>query len=291
MTFHSRALAAVAIAGAALGLAATPAAATRQPEVVVKEGPPFTKTYPAIVGQGGAQEQINWPTPAECSAPPGSAYCDVIPVTVQLPKDYDSDSDEYITRVSVAWDDSAGDNLDIFIYDMHQVQTGRSADANNPDATAKNPESSASADPKFQLVVLNVSGVNNGYKVTFTFTRRRFTPVAERPQSTGGVTEQTSPPQTTPRPTFAPTLGTPLPSLTPASPELPPLDLTDPDFSGDEGLASGIFTGERATAEKPQPPQIVSSAVLLIMLGAFPLAIALAGGLIFRRRASRLLRF
>lgn len=303
---HPRILmAALAFIATGFALTAPPAVAAVKPEVVVKEGTAVTKTYPALLGQGQATEDSNHPSPAECSTPPGDQYCDVIPVRVILPKDYDENSDEFVTRVTLSWPESASssDDMDLFIYNARGARTGQSSqgavDTGDPTNNPKpdpNPEISASADAKFSVIALNSAGPNQGYTLKFVFTRKRFTPVTERPSSfgagnSGGSSTPSAPaarPTQSPSSPASPSFGGPIA----AALDLPPLDLTDPDFAAgaNSDLTSGLFSG-RSTLVKTTPAKPVSAGILIAMLGVLPLGAVGAGGVFFRRRASRLLQF
>lgn len=281
----ARAVAGLTLVLGALLVTAPPASATQQKEIVVSEGHPVTKTFDPIPGQGAATYQVDYPTPKECATPPGQTYCDVIPIRVQLPSDYDDNTDEYITRVVLSWDDPDELNdLDMFIYDLTNTRTGKSNGSDNPEA-------SASADPKFNVVVDNQTGPNPGYTLKVTFVRKRFTPVTEKPSSFGSLE---SPGTTRPRP---PSSDTTPPTFTPygnAALELPPLDLTDPDFAGGSSgidLGTELFERSAAPASQTGPARPVSAGVLLAALVGLPAISVGAGGFFFRRRASKLLEF
>lgn len=259
-----------------------PASADARGPISVKEGPSQKIQFDAIHGEGQVNEQVNDPTPKECSEAPGRAYCDAVSVIVQLPADYDEATDEFVTKVVLNWQDAAGgDDMDLFIYDPHQVETGKSAGMTQP-------EHSASADTKFTVVVDNSSGLNQGYSLTLTFVRKRFTPVTEKPGFFNSTASTVTPPTQPSTPSTVPPF-----LLTPGSLDLPPLDLTDPDFvagSGNDALAAGLFKNPIAvTKQKPAKP--VAAGVLIAALAGIPALAVGAGGVFFRRRASRLLQF
>src|SRR4051812_48087554 len=152
----------------------SPVGATEQPTLkATPNGPDATQTYAPIAAQNPVfPTAVGDPTPDECSAPAG--YCDVVPIEINTPPDFNTDSYYLSSKVAVAWQSQRVDNpaqpvqqddVDIYLYlpdkdkDGNWVEPGHSASSSNPEVVT-------TEQTKFLLLVNNFSGANTGYTVT-----------------------------------------------------------------------------------------------------------------------------
>lgn len=307
-----------------LSLAASPATARTQAKVTLKGTEPIKVRYTGLATNPGQAAGVH--KPADCVSAP---YCDVIRVEVALPEDYDEDTDEFSTSVTLEFNTNEVDgenvsDLDFYIYDLQgaEVATG---------ATASQPERTATAEQKFDVVVSNFAGPNIEYFVTYQFKIKRVAPFeqpssadddispppssgsskpfdspssASEPASTSGSGPATRSP-TSPSSFSSPTRISPtVPSILPAPLDAPPgaplVTPALPDEAGflgesevesQQGNALGFGGNGVGSVVAPLAPAgPVSAAVLIFWMGVVPLMLIGVGAFIIRRRSPSVLR-
>ena len=118
------------------------------------------------------------PTPSGCAG--SQVHCDTVPLEVVPPTGLEDDRDIFFTIVELHWDDSAGNDLDLFFYDNGQ-STGSPEMLGSSEST-KNPEvvRVANADlEQYNILVFNYQGANTGYKLKVRISTDPFTSPTE----------------------------------------------------------------------------------------------------------------
>ena len=255
-----------------------------------------------VLAQGGVS-----PTPTECRTF-GTAYCDVIVFDVSVPPEYANlEAPVYFVSFAVSWQDTEVEgtglnDVDVYVYDAQERLLRRDG------ATGANPETTALENPaagRYQLVVNNLSGTNQGYSVKAEFVPDEadygapsecdFADNCSRP--TAAPTSRPTTPTTSTKPAAAVGSGsTPAPAggaATPTSrsrPSLPPVAVEgDNDFTafGDDTVRPiGIAGRRNASASRPDEASGAEAAAWL----GIPGAVLMAGALGLRRRGVGQLR-
>ena len=236
-------------------------------------------------------------TPSGCAGQ--FVHCDTIPLEIVPPTGLTDDRDIFFTIVELHWDDSTGNDLDLFFYDNAQ-STGTAEKLGSSEST-KNPETVriANADlEQYNILVLNYNGANTGYKIKARISTDPFTspteavapdpPKAEEPEEEAPEEEITPPEdlsgETTPPPATDPTL--------------PPVsDVgSDSDFGfGFSDLDSRITVEQDdfaagSTNTSPVEPDTVNPAILLASLvGAPALVVGSGAAFAWKRRRDLLI--
>ncbi|MDQ3107414.1 MAG: hypothetical protein M3Q68_06365, partial [Actinomycetota bacterium] len=163
----------------ALGLSlapSSPAAAFEGEPIVLRaeEGTSFSADYGPmpVPDSGGALTH-----PGDCAL---SASCTEIPLTVELPDDYDPDEDEFFFNFLAEWEGNVdlvaagSQDLDIFIYTLRPneetgeeeyVVAGQAATASQPERTRLFNFNEG----EYVICVVNFLGVNTGFRLTFDY--------------------------------------------------------------------------------------------------------------------------
>lgn len=265
---------------------------------------PVEKDYPAM-GAGcpacssraaGAGLAAN-PSAGQCGG--RYVWCDAIPVEIVPPTGLADDRDIFFTIVELYWDDSAGNDLDMSFWDNGQ-STGSHEQLGSSEST-KNPETIrvANADlGQYNIVVVNYTGANTGYKIKARISTDPFTspteavapdpPKAEEPAAAEEPEDFTPPEDLS---------GGPAPVIAP-DPTLPPAV----DASGDSDFGFGFSDlDSRITVEQddfaagtgttaPAPAETVSPALLLASLvGAPALVVGSGAAFAWKRRRDLLI--
>jgi hypothetical protein len=286
-----------------------------------KEGAKVSKAYDPIPGVDGG----NNTTPEDCDSFPG---CDVIPITVNLPKGFNADTDEFFLTFEVAWDpqaDLAGqttaNDLDVYIYEKavdakgaHKL-VGQSAGGTEPEKG----RIFTPAKTDYYMVVNDFVGVNTGFQVTLAYVDAKVfvpdessfgsaPPGAGSSRSPGDSTAPTTTPAPkAPRPAatpYVPDSPSALPSLTPGlAPALTDASgAADPDFTTGFSDTKAFATSLRganggqspldllaASRRQVGPPGKVPAALLVLWLGLVPILLGgLTLALLIRRRPAAL---
>jgi hypothetical protein len=293
------------------------AGAAEQTTVKVGEGKPFSATYPAIPFQNPVlPTAVKDPEPGDCELP--VSFCDVIPVEVQLPADYDPELFYIYTTVAVNWLQPPDTNdLDMYFYKLDEDGEYESAGGS---ATGAKPEQASTEAFKFWVVVNNFSGVNDGYSMDVKVTVERLgdkpfellepvaapldlsggggpPPPAAAPAgasfSSGGISVPVSPAFTSPTgvdtPAVANFSGTERPALA-------DVDFAPAVKNKNAIIGESAFGGDPvATATGPThfaPASVardVPTSVLLLWLVLLPVVLVfLAGSWLLRRGSARL---
>ena len=166
---------------AALGLGVTvvpvsPAAAFEGERIVLRaeEGMTFTGDYGAmpVADAGGVASH-----PGDCALAPS---CTEIPMTVEVPADFDPDTDEFFFNFTAAWEGNAdlllvgAQDLDIYFWTLRPnpetgeeeyVEVGRAATASQPERTRL----FNLIENEYVITVQNFLGVNTGFRLTFDY--------------------------------------------------------------------------------------------------------------------------
>lgn len=272
-----------------------PAGATQQEAIKLAAPSNVVREYPALVGTvpvayNGAPGDN---TPGSCSQ---FTYCDTIPIELSVPSDLkNSDTEDYFLRLKIEWDNTAGNNLDAYLFDSPwegNTAIASSATANMPETiNLYRPEK-----PAYILTVLNRSGANSGYKVTAAITVEPFGGAPDF----GGVNEGGGPPTTRPPANDDDDFGfddddddfTPPPSTPTDSGFGPPPPLADVDQDASlSALARGrgdfedSLTAPSVTLQEDEgpPPAPVSAATVALLGGLLPASIV-GGGVFWLRR-------
>ena len=130
-------------------------------------------------------------------------YCDTIPFEIVPPTNLQDDRDIFFTIVELHWDGGSGNDLDLSFWDNGQStgtpeQLGASASSRNPEVVRV-----ANADlGEYNLVVVNTSGANTGYKVKaristdpFTSPTEAVAPDPPKPEEPAAEEEPVTPPE------------------------------------------------------------------------------------------------
>ena len=315
----------VALLAAVLTIVAPGASGLEQPRVTLTPGgPKFTNEYFPLIGNNpGAQADASTTITTDvCTV---ATACDVIPLTIPDPQD----EDDFFVAITLNWDtaeipnvpvlgDTAVNDLDLWLVDdPFDEDAGPDEDGfHYKSAGASEPEYIQMYRPigNFNLLVVNATGVNTGYRLTFEWTTDRPPSIFESlpPAFSGGGSTR---PAATPTAPAAPALPSaspvtdfedvdPLPSL----PTAPAPVSTRPDLSAgvtsspDRSFSSGFGdapsldqelagpptqTFAPAAVVKPKAPRTVT---LLLWLLVLPLALLAIGAAVLNRRRSGMLQ-
>lgn len=307
------------LASAATLAVADPAGASRREGIEITGGQVVTKSYPPIrlnSGGGGAgSRKVN--KPADCNT---VVYCDTVPLLVDVPPGTPDDS-EFVVRISLKWEQTPGpvgtssNDMDLYLWDDPQGTTdvAHSASSGNPEiANLVSPRK-----VKYQIVVDNFAGVNQGYELKVEYISGDFTPpdesldptfkpedkeqegfaAATGPNDDSGSDDPPPPPKSSGSGSGAAfDAGATAPDGSGSGGGLPsfPLPGTGSDAfllglpdAGDDPLAdtgggSQLFRPTLGRATGPAGP--VPAPVLVFWLVAAPLALLIGGAIIVRRR-------
>lgn len=208
-----RALIAVGVIAAALGVWTQTGSAISQGDLSVsKAHPSVSKDYPPIPGSNPSLTH----RPSDCQTAP---YCDVINLHVDasaFPAD-----EAYQVSFSLSWlnVENNSDDLEIHVYDKNGTKVASNTVGNSPAKTSVDHPYTG----LYYIVINNFAGATNGYTVMVDLedlgklkaipklyepTGPRFTPLPPLPnEGTGKVGPQTPPPQSlAPGSTLAPVL-------------------------------------------------------------------------------------
>jgi len=231
--------------------------------------------------------------PDNCSSRP---YCDTIPIELTVSDSVkNSDTEDYFLRLKVEWDNSGGNNVNLYLYDSPYKGAfwiAKAATSNMPEIiNLYRPEKKA-----YLLVVHNTSGVNSGYKLTAAITVEAFGGAPDF----GGVNENENPSRpTTTRPPadkndddfgFDEFTAPPPPVDSGFGPP-PPLAGADQDSSLSAlarqrgGLADSL-AAPRITlvVEEKPPPAPVSGVTVALLGGVLPASVVGSGIWLLRRK-------
>lgn len=148
-----------------------PAGAAEQPVVRVSETTPFQKAFGPIPLQNPVIPTVlQDPMPDECEV--AASWCDVIPVEVELPADYDPELTYLFTTVELTWAQPPDTN-DLDMYFWVQNDEGE-FEENGGSATGAKPERGSTEAHKFFVVINNFSGANDGYELSVKVTVERL---------------------------------------------------------------------------------------------------------------------
>ena len=125
---------------------------------------PVEKDFGAM-GPGAPSGEALSNRPIDCDDAQ-TVYCDNIPIEIVPPTGLQDDRDIFFTIVELHWDGGSGNDLDLSFWDNgqssgSQEQLGASASTKNPEVVRV-----ANADlEQYNIVVVNSSGANTGYKI------------------------------------------------------------------------------------------------------------------------------
>jgi hypothetical protein len=293
---------------------AAPGSAVEQPRVVAVKDQKVVKDYGPLIGmnQGAMLSPdltINYES---CSV---DTSCDVIPLTVPDP----GDDEDFFLTITLEWEteevkqvpvfgDTAVNDLDLWVTNDPLVPTA------GPDGDGFTYHSAGLEEPErvtmfapvgdFHVFVVNASGINTGYRLTFDYNTDlipdvfeslppAFTPSASRPQSAATPAAPVLPRAPQPAP-----LSDDVPAAAPA-PVKPNLAIEggsrpDTSFSTftptaleDEVAAPEVQAFVPAALERAAPP---STAALILWMVAIPLLLLAAGAFLLSRRQANLIR-
>lgn len=311
---RASAIGALASAAAAswLTFVIEPANALEQERIVIRRDEVVDLDFQPIAGSNPANEAID---PETCRL---SAYCDTVPLTVEVPPDI-SEDDEYFIQILLTWDSQklpgdpvlepdgiALNDMDFYVYTdppTFEEAQKRGATADSEDdpyltngATQGLPEKAFLFKPKgdYLLTVINYLGANTGYNLKLTWVSESF------PSPFESLAPELAPPTTRPTPTTRPVVTTTTlpPVTTPPRFDAPPPTLAplgaiiDDDFataafdtSGfDDQLSAPTSINLAPIVSNPDPP---SGLALLFWMLAVPLSLtAVFGTVVLRRRAT-----
>ena len=268
------------------------ARATTREGFEIGPGQTVNMEYPQLVGVN-PQDEVE-PSADNCKT---VTFCDNIPFVVHAPENLGED-DSFYVAMEITWDDpSKSNDVDVYAYDKGQLKGGTTTRMGKA-ATSSNPEKINLQQPtlgEYQLVVMNRSGVNTGYKLKARMVRAKFESPVEQlapPKNPppAATTDDTTKPEESVEPTA--TAGS---DTTPAT--LAPVPVgadNDFDFGGsdfdDQLAAPEIPQNESAGATRRAAPKEVAGIVLVAWFVIVPL-LALGGGaaVILRRRRNFLL--
>lgn len=298
----------------------------------VTENETQEREYPPLSGQ----KPVNMPeplpaldTPEECRT---ANWCDVIPLEVVVPATV-TDADEFFVVVELFWETqnipstpvngtTAVNDMDLYVWN---VPAGEDPPEEIAFSTGESQPEMLKVfkpmDGRYDIVVVNFTGPNTGYRVKVTYKPEKIErpfeslepdfsfpsePVFEVPATpseppvdvSGGP--EVSLPASSPAPAALPDFPTaPAPPAEPLLPLEPVAVEADPDFAGfgddrfDEALAAppenDVLRQRDVRAVGPAKPP--SGTSLLLWLAVVPLALAGGGGFWLARRGSAVLRF
>jgi hypothetical protein len=277
-----------------------PAGALGQSPVTLDHAGRTKVDYPAIAGDSpGSTDPVDLLSPDTCAA----AGCDYIPLDIKTPTGLSPNGDWFV-QVTLSWETQQvdgvplegsldSDDMDLWIAgDPVVADAGPNQDGfTYYSAGTSQPEKVTMYQPagKWSLYVVNASGVNTGYSLTFDVITDNIpsTIFESLPPSFSGSGYLDTPTTTTPPP---PAVVAPAPKvdIRPATPPRPDSSFTSTG-SNDSALSDQLASPAlprivRASASRPSAP---SNLALLSWLVAFPLAIfALAGAVLLRRQRS-----
>ena len=282
------------------GVTGGPASAVQREGFTVSREEPVEKEYPAM-GPGAPTGEALINRPSNCASP-ARADCDAIPVEIIVPDGLQDDRDIFFTIFELHWDDSAGNNLDLIVFDNGQ-STGTQEEVGSSEST-RNPEVARvpNADlGEYHIVVENAGGANTGYTIKARVTTDPFENPNESlapdpPKSDEPEPEETEPEFTPPEDNSAE--PTPPSSGSGPEPTLPPVEggpVADDDFDfGFSDLDDRITVNLddiQDTGAAPAAPKAekVSPAVLLASLIGAPALIVGSGAAFAWKRRRELL--
>ncbi|MEA3075607.1 MAG: hypothetical protein QOF60_515 [Actinomycetota bacterium] len=289
-----------------------PASAKPQGDITVREGQTIVRDFPAMGAGAGTENQSAHPDLCQ-----QSPTCDVVKLHIVLPADFD-ESNEFAVQVRLDWntrqlpnDQGQANDLDLFLWDEP------AGDPTAPAPIARSvgtrvPEIVGLSKPQkgtYNITIRNASGVNEGYKLTVRWIDGRLSTPLESQEpdratsGDGSVDEQAAAPPADSggtafkfRPSQAPAF---LPPSSPGSgstitgfgqstgvdPQLDRIGAGSGDLSsllgGDERKAA-IASIIRQDA-KHGPARPPSGVVMVVWLGAVPLVLLAAIGLLLYR--------
>jgi hypothetical protein len=310
LTRLSAAAAAACVVAGTVVMVTTSAGALSQDRITLRQDDVVERTYPAIVGNNPEAALGGSSTygPDVCQT---SAYCDVIPLTVEVPPGLTED-DEYFVQITLAWETAelpvdalepggfAANDMDMFVYNDPVDDPNRPTEAGEPyathGATGGQPELAYLFKPHgdYSIVVVNFAGVNRGYALKLVWVSETLpTPFEDLgPDFSAGPA---GPPPNLSLGSPAPDapVAAPAPAIEPFALPPAPLDVdptfgdgfaTDDGFEDDLAAPPAPVSIRPAAATKPEPPSTVA---LLLWMAALPLAcVALFGTLVARRSTS-----
>ena len=283
----------LALGGVAIWPGGSPASADAQKAVKLTAPQTVVKEYDPLVGSDPANQHGITKDPGNCSSNP---YCDTIPIELTVSESLkNSDTEDYFLRLKVEWDNSGGDNVNLYLYDSPHKGAffiASSATANMPEViNLYRPEKKA-----YLLVVHNTSGVNTGYKLTAAITVEPFGGAPDF----GGVNENSNRPTTTRPPSnddddFEFDDGsddsTPPPGAVDSGFGPPPLAEVDQDSSLSAlarqrgGLADSLTAPVLTLKDKEEPPPApVSGLTVALFGGLLPASVVGSGIWLLRRK-------
>jgi hypothetical protein len=311
----------IALVATVLTFAAPGASGLEQPRVTLVPNQKLVNDYFPLIGNNpGATVDASTTVSTDiCSK---ATACDVIPLTVPDPKD----EDDFFVTITLNWDtaevpnvpvlgDTAVNDLDLWIVDdPFNEEAGPDEDGfHYKSAGTDEPEIVQMYRPigNFNILVVNATGVNTGYRLTFDWTTDRPPTIFESlpPAFTGGgSTRPAAAPTPAPfRPAAEPTVDLPdeaplLPSVPVAAPTARP-DLTagvtaapDSSFSSGFGDAPSLdqeLAGPPAQTFVPTAvvkPKAPATVTLLLWLLVLPLLLVAIAAAVLNRRRSTMLR-
>jgi hypothetical protein len=313
----------IALVATVLTFAAPGASGLEQPRVTLVPNQKLVNDYFPLIGNNpGATVDASTTVSTDiCSK---ATACDVIPLTVPDPKD----EDDFFVTITLNWDtaevpnvpvlgDTAVNDLDLWIVDDPFNENA------GPDEDGFHYKSAGTDEPEivqmyrpignFNIIVVNATGVNTGYRLTFNWTTDRPPTIFESlpPAFTGGGTRPA--PAATPAKPVTP-LAAPvapiveddaaplLPSVPVTAAQAPRPDLSagvtaTPDSSFSSGFGDAPSLDQELAGPAAQPfvpaavvkPKAPSNLTLLLWLLFLPLALlAIAAAVLNRRRSSML---
>ncbi len=327
------AVTAAALAVAAMSFPVGSARALPQTQGLrVEENQTVEQAYPPVPGQNPLPglPEYRLVKPEDCAT---VTYCDVVPLEIVVPPTL-GEADEFFVKVELSWttnkipegptlpipgqtgpvtNETAVNDMDLYVWDIPAA-----AEPVEVAASAELPEQLKLFRPtkgKYQIVVLNYLGPNQGYTLKVTYSPESIVPPFESLEpgfeALIPVVEPTPAPPVEPPAVEEPPVDrsaepAPLPepaALPVTAPEPPRIDLTpvpvdpDPDFadfadsSFDEELAapvSNVLQERKARVVGPAEPASAGSLVLWLVL--LPLAVLAAAGFWLARKSSAILR-
>lgn len=315
-----------------------PAGALEQgPGLRVEENQTVEQVYPPIPGQNPVPQLPEYKgiTPADCKLAP---YCHLIPLEV-IPSPTLTESDEFFVTVELTWEteripegptipgekepttnEMLVNDVDLYVWDDPIPEDNEFEESS---ATPDVPEVLRMYRPtkgKYQILVLNYSGPNRGYKLKVSYEPERFEapfellePPFQPPVVPAAAPLPPTPPvdesgqdaplpdrSAGPAPESPETTPSSLPAPAPAPDRFEPVTVDpDPDFADfadsdfDEALAapaeSDVLRERRARAVGPAEPASAGSLVFWLVL--VPALFVIGGGCWLARRGSAVLRF
>jgi hypothetical protein len=257
------------------------------PALTVAAGHPVTRSYPPILGTGGAvidtaSGTTTGPTPAACIA---AVYCDVIPLTVNRPPGRAGD---LVLTIDMAWKTTpinlqvTGTNSDVMELQVWAVSPGRAPTLAARSAHPFEPASVTILGPSsehYDVVVENGLGVNQGFQLAVSLVSTTgYTPPAtpvETPSSTAAPSPTAGPGAVPTTPIGATATTTTVGAVPAPPPETPPT--LPPDL--------GVIGSPLLAAAPPLAPARSPSAIaVLVWLLALPILIVAAAAVTVTRR-------